>query len=76
MDDTDAARERVAQRLRVALALHDDGIDMMRQNLRRRHPNESDAEIDARLRAWLRHRPGAEHVLADGLPAAWFRIRS
>ena len=75
MEDDSAARERVAQRLRVTLALHGDGVDMMRQNLRRRHPNESDAEIDARLRAWL-HRRGPEHGEADGLPAPWFRTRT
>ena len=76
MNATDGTRERLAQKLRLTLALHEDGVAMMRLNLQRRHPRESDAEIDARLRAWLRHRPGAERGGADGLPAPWFRTRS
>jgi Rv0078B-related antitoxin len=72
----DAARERLAQKLRLTLALHEDGVAMMRLNLRRRHPTESDAEVDARLRAWLHHRPGAEHGDSDGLPPRWFRVRT
>ena len=76
MDGTAAARERLAQKFRLTLSLHEDGIEMMRMNLRRRHPGESDAEIGARLRAWLRHRRGAEHGGADGLPVPWFQTRS
>jgi hypothetical protein len=48
-----------AARLRIALDLCDLGIALMRQNLRRRHPGESAVEIERRLRAWLRDRPGA-----------------
>jgi hypothetical protein len=33
----------------------------MRQSLRRNHPEADDQEIDRRLSAWLRERPGAEH---------------
>lgn len=29
------------------------GIALMRQNLKRRHPQASEAEIDERLNAWL-----------------------
>lgn len=35
----------------------DEGIELMRQNLRRRHPSETDEEIDERLDAWLIDRP-------------------
>lgn len=49
-------------KLRLALELSDLGVALMRQNLRRRHAAASETEIDARLRAWLLHRPGA----ADG----------
>ena len=76
MDDTAAARERLAQKFRLTLSLHEDGIEMMRMNLRRRHPAESDAEIGARLRAWLRHRRDADRGGADGLPVPWFQTRS
>jgi hypothetical protein len=32
----------------------------MRQNLRRRHPDESEEAIERRLTEWLHTRPGAE----------------
>jgi hypothetical protein len=54
-------REAAVQRLRLALSLFDDGVELMRQNLRRRHPGASEAEIFEALGAWLRTRPGAEH---------------
>lgn len=50
-----------ADKLRAALELHEVGVALMRQNLRRRHPGESDAMIEKRLVEWLRTRPGAEH---------------
>jgi hypothetical protein len=34
---------------------------MMRETLKREHPEESEAQIEERLRGWIRHRPGAEH---------------
>jgi hypothetical protein len=46
--------------LSVAFDLFETGVALMRQNLRREHPNASDGEIDRLLTAWLRHRPGAE----------------
>lgn len=46
---------------------------MMRQNLKRRHPEASEQEIDDRLRSWLRERPGAEHGDAIGRPIVWPR---
>lgn len=49
-----------AEKLRVALDLMEAGIALMRQNLRRRYPTESQQEIDQRLQAWLLERPPAE----------------
>jgi hypothetical protein len=60
-----------AERFRVALELFEDGVRIMEQNLRREHPNASDDEIEERLRAWLHHRPGAEHGDCIGRPLAW-----
>ena len=34
--------------------LMDAGIALMRQNIRRRHPGRTEAEIDAMLSAWMR----------------------
>jgi hypothetical protein len=33
--------------------LMDAGIALMRQNIRRRHPEQTEVEIDARLSEWL-----------------------
>jgi hypothetical protein len=60
-----------ALRFRLALQLHDDGVRLMRQNLRRRHPAESDDEIERRLGGWLAERPGAPSGDATGKPLTW-----
>jgi hypothetical protein len=57
-----------AERLRIALDLHDAGVEVMRQNLRRRHPGAGEQEIERLLLAWLHERPGAEHGDAVGRP--------
>ncbi len=45
---------RVGERLRVAMEMHDLGVELMRQNLRRRHPGTSEEWIRAELSRWLR----------------------
>jgi len=45
------------ERLRTALDMHDFGVAIMRQNLRRRHPAADEQEIEAMLIAWLGSRP-------------------
>jgi hypothetical protein len=45
---------------RMALDLFQTGVDVMRQNLRRRHPEAHDEDIERLLGEWLRQRPGAE----------------
>jgi hypothetical protein len=45
-----------ATRLQDALDLADFGIEVMRMNLRRRHPAEPDEAIDRLLRDWLARR--------------------
>lgn len=51
--------------LQSTVDLFETGLDLMRQNLRRRHPDASDQEIERRLQHWLHARPGAEH--GDGV---------
>lgn len=63
-----AAQGRISRKLRLAFRLHEEGVSLMRQNLRRRHPDESETEVDTRLLAWLHHRPGAEYGDAAGRP--------
>lgn len=52
MDD-----ELAAERFRVTVELHEAGVDLMRQNLRRQNPDAEPAEIDRLLQAWLEERP-------------------
>lgn len=56
------------QRFRVALELSEDGVVLMRENLRRRHPQAAPEEIERLLDEWRRQRPGAEH--GDGVGRA------
>lgn len=52
--------DKAASKLRLVLDMQQFGIKMMRQNLIRRHPDESPEQIDARLSAWLAKSPDAE----------------
>ncbi len=56
----------------TAFELNALGIEVMRANLRRRHPEETDAGIEARLAAWMVSRPHAPSGDADGTPAKRF----
>lgn len=56
----------LAERLQTALDLYEAGEQLMRENLRRQHPEAGEAEIERLLDAWLRERPGAEHGDAPG----------
>lgn len=47
----------VLARARAAFDLCETAEQMMRQNLRRRHPQASEEEIRQRFRAWLEKRP-------------------
>lgn len=58
--------DQAAARLRLSLDLFETGVALMRQNLRRRAPDASEAEIERRLGAWLQERPGAERGDAEG----------
>ena len=50
-----------ARALRLTLDLFEAGVQMMRQNRRRQTPGADERELESRLSAWLRARPGAEH---------------
>jgi hypothetical protein len=50
-------KEMAAKRVRMAFDLQAAGLEMMRQNLRRRYPDATEAEITARLNEWLSNRP-------------------
>lgn len=57
-----------SEKLRIAMELAEVGYEMMREKLRREHPDESDEQIQERLTAWLHHRPGAEYGDCVGRP--------
>jgi hypothetical protein len=46
--------------MRTALELFELGEKMLRQTLRRKRPEASEAEIEAAVVAWRLRRPGAE----------------
>ena len=50
----------LANAFRATLDLFETGLGLMRQNLRRDHPDATAQEIERRLRQWLQDRPGAE----------------
>jgi hypothetical protein len=49
---------RASGSLRATPDLYETAVGLMRQNLRRRHPQADDLEIEALLLKWLHHRPG------------------
>jgi hypothetical protein len=61
-------KQEIQERFRTVLELFDAGVDMMRQNLRRRFPSASDETIEEKLSDWLSERPGAEYGDAVGRP--------
>jgi hypothetical protein len=66
-------RSALSARLRLAFDLFAAGEALTRQRLRRRFPHETEAEIEARVAAWLSERPGAEHGDSIGRLVAWPR---
>ena len=72
MEKPDGSRE-LGQRLELAFDLYEAGEQIMRQNLKRRHPDADRKEIDRRLATWLCKRPGAEAGDGVGRRVAWPR---
>jgi hypothetical protein len=58
-----------ALKLRLALDLFDTGEAMIRQRLRRLHPDWTPARIEEAVGRWLHERPGAEAGDSVGRPA-------
>jgi hypothetical protein len=57
-----------SEKIRVALDLFATGEALMRQQLRRRHPEWTELRLEQQLQAWLRERPGAAEGDAVGRP--------
>lgn len=70
------SHDSMRDRLLATFELFEAGVDLMRQRLRRQHPDETAEEIERRLNAWLQERPGAEHGDAPGRVVSWPRKSS
>lgn len=46
-----------AERFQAAVDLHQTGLALQRQNIRRRRPDLTEAEVDEALSTWLADRP-------------------
>jgi hypothetical protein len=55
-----SASSPIAAAFRTTLDLFQTGVDLMRQNLRRRHPDATEHDVEQLLRQWMLERPGAE----------------
>ncbi|OGA00959.1 MAG: hypothetical protein A3I00_07935 [Betaproteobacteria bacterium RIFCSPLOWO2_02_FULL_64_12] len=75
MTGVDPRLEAAARRLRLALDMFSTGERLMRERLRRAHPELPAQDLELRLREWLRTRPGAEFGDSAGTRAAWPRQR-
>ncbi len=51
------SREAASERLRIALELHEAGVDMQRCRYRRQHPGATEEEVERLLRDWLAMAP-------------------
>jgi hypothetical protein len=63
-----SASSPVIEAFRATLDLFQTGVDLMRQNLRRRHPEAAEEHIERLLHDWLIERPGAESGDCPGRP--------
>jgi hypothetical protein len=62
----------MANRLLEALEMWEDGVQIMRENLRRRSPHATSEEIEVELARWL---AGPDLVDADHVVVGWPRQR-
>lgn len=62
----------IMARMKMAFDLYEAAEIMMRQNLRRRHPQADEAEIERLFVSWLQRRLGAEHGDGAGKPSRRF----
>ncbi len=62
----------MASRLLEALEMWEDGVQIMRENLRRRSPHATNEEIEDELSRWL---AGPDLVDVDHMVVGWPRHR-
>lgn len=64
---------QIQQRFQLAMDLYSLGEDMLRQKLRRKHPDASPETIEEMVVQWRSERPGAEEGDGVGTPGTWPR---
>ena len=57
--------------MRDALEMHELGVEMFRQRIRREHPSTDEAQVSALTRAWLISAPGPDRLRAALGDRAW-----
>lgn len=57
--------ERYMKNAATTAMLIEAGLDMMRQNIRRRYANESDSTVESLLGAWMRREHEHEPLFCD-----------
>lgn len=62
-------------KLEAALELAELAEQMVRERLRRAHPEANEDELEEKVLAWLHSRPGAEHGDAVGKVVLLPRVR-
>lgn len=62
----------IMRRFAETMELFEAAVAIQRQNIRRRHPELSEDEVDERLQAWLLDRPG-DHTSSEFRPSTRFR---
>lgn len=63
-----------AQRVRDALEMHEFGVEMFRQRIRRGQPSVDEAQVSALTLAWLIAAPGPDRLRAALGDRAWCRL--
>jgi hypothetical protein len=63
----------VQERFEMAMELSDLAEAMLREKVRRTHPELPESEVEARVDAWFMQRPGAEQGDGEGRPVSWPR---
>ncbi len=53
LDQLPLPKSTPAERVREALALFEDGVEMKRRSLKRLYPSDSEAELQSKLMSWL-----------------------
>jgi hypothetical protein len=63
----------MGERLRLALDMHDFGVEMLWFAIKRENPESTDSEVTGMLNARMRIRSGAELGDGVGRPGTWPR---